>query len=369
MKAFTSPLHSERVASRLGLALAVTFTTCFLTGLYSHFAQHPSFGFQLPARPAGLYRVTQSVHVASGLTSIPLLFAKLWSVYPQLLQWPPVRNVAHAIERIAIFPLVAGSVFMVFTGFANINLWYPWDFNFPVTHYRVAWITMGALVVHIGAKYSVTRAALRRPTQAIPAVAARDRRDFLITAFGTSAIVTAFTVGETLRPLTPLALLAPRRPNVGVQGFPVNVTARDAGVIAAAQSPDYRLEVVGKVARSLSLSLDDLHTLEQHTATLPIQCVEGWSVSRRWTGVRVRDLLAIAGARPNARVRVESIQAGSTYATSDLDHAQAHDHDTLLALAVNGEPLALDHGHPCRLIGPDRPGVMQTKWVRRLVVR
>jgi DMSO/TMAO reductase YedYZ molybdopterin-dependent catalytic subunit len=48
---------------------------------------------------------------------------------------------------------------------------------------------------------------------------------------------------------------------------------------------------------------------------------------------------------------------------------QARDPDTLLATHVNGEPLHLDHGYPLRLIGPDRPGVMQTKWVTRLVVR
>ena len=38
-------------------------------------------------------------------------------------------------------------------------------------------------------------------------------------------------------------------------------------------------------------------------------------------------------------------------------------------LEVNGEPLGIDHGYPLRLIGPNRPGVMQTKWVTRLVVR
>ena len=51
---------------------------------------------------------------------------------------------------------------MLFTGLANINLWYPWRFNFPDTHYRTAWIVMGALIVHIGAKFTTTRRALRR---------------------------------------------------------------------------------------------------------------------------------------------------------------------------------------------------------------
>ena len=47
---------------------------------------------------------------------------------------------------------------MLFTGLANINLWYPWPFNFRVAHYWVAWITIGALVVHIGAKFAVDHA-------------------------------------------------------------------------------------------------------------------------------------------------------------------------------------------------------------------
>ena len=39
-----------------------------------------------------------------------------------------------------------------------------------------------------------------------------------------------------------------------------------------------------------------------------------------------------------------------------------------LPLRVNGEPLHEDHGAPLRLIAPNRPGVMQTKWVTRLEV-
>lgn len=38
---FSSPLHDERVAARLGIALGVAFLTCFATGLASHFAQYP----------------------------------------------------------------------------------------------------------------------------------------------------------------------------------------------------------------------------------------------------------------------------------------------------------------------------------------
>jgi DMSO/TMAO reductase YedYZ molybdopterin-dependent catalytic subunit len=176
------------------------------------------------------------------------------------------------------------------------------------------------------------------------------------------------TVGQTLWPLRTLALLAPRRPDTGPQGFPVNRSAVAAGVVRAAQSPAYRLVVEGDVPRPLELSVDDLRALPQRTATLPIACVEGWSASRTWRGVAVRELLHRAGASTDARVRVHSLQTRLAYASSDLDPDQAHDRDTLLALEVDGQPLHLDHGYPVRLIGPNRPGVMQTKWVTRLVV-
>ncbi len=363
-----SPVHDDRVAARLGLALAATFTICFLTGLYSHFAQHPSLGFVLPSRPVGLYRLTQGLHVVTGIASIPLLLAKLWSVYPKLFQWPPFDGFAHFVERLAIFPLVAGSIFMLFTGLANINLWYPWRFNFPDTHYRTSFIVVGALIVHIGAKFSTSRRALRRtPRARSESDSTNDRRSFLATAFGTSALVAVFTVGQTFRPLARLALLAPRRPDVGPQGFPVNGTAKETGVAHLAASADYRLTVTGNVTRPLTFTLDDVRALPQHSATLPITCVEGWSSSQRWTGVRVRDLLAMAGAAPHTGARVQSLQPYGSYVSSDLDHFQAHDPDTLLALQVNGEPLAPDHGSPLRLIAPNRPGVMQTKWVNTLI--
>jgi DMSO/TMAO reductase YedYZ molybdopterin-dependent catalytic subunit len=374
-RVFTSSLRDERNAALLGLALGISFTVCFATGVLSHLIQDPPTWFQWPSRPAGLYRVTQGIHVATGIASIPLLLAKLWVVYPKLFAWPPFTSIAHLIERLAILPLVAGGVFELFTGLADTHLWYPWPFNFRTAHYWVAWITIGALVVHLGAKWATTRAALltrssstETPT-ADAGTSAFDRRTFLATVFAAAGAVTVFTVGQTVRPLRKLALLAPRRPDTGPQGFPVNRTAATAGVVETAPSPEYRLTVEGKVRRRLSFTVDELRALPQHEATLPISCVEGWSTSQRWRGVRVRDLLTRAGATSDAEVRVHSLQRRRAYRSSDLNRWHAHDPDTLLALEVNGESLDLDHGFPLRLIGPNRPGVMQTKWVTRLVVR
>ncbi len=382
--AFTSSARIERTAAILGIALGVSFFTCFATGLYSHLAQYPPSWLHLSARPAGLYRFTQGVHIATGLASIPLLFAKLWTVFPKLFAWPPFQGVASLLERLSLLPLVGGAVFLLFSGLANINLWYPWPFNFPIAHYWVAWITIGGLVVHIGAKISTTRAALRRggadtigaTTTVEPnsdaSVAApvngMSRRQLLATAFGISGLVTLVTVGQTYAPLRKLALLAPRRPDVGPQGFPVNRTARAAGVTEAARSADYRLEVTGRVPKPITLDLDQIRAMPQHSATLPIACVEGWSTTQDWEGIRLRDLLAHAGVGGSRAVRIESLQQHRSYRSSVVDAEQVSDPDTLLALRVNGEALELDHGAPLRLIGPNRPGVMQTKWVTRVVV-
>ncbi|HEY3673966.1 MAG TPA: molybdopterin-dependent oxidoreductase [Acidimicrobiia bacterium] len=370
---FRSALHEPRTAAWLGIALGVSFTVCFATGLWSHLQQNPPSWFDPIARPAGLYRVTQGLHVATGIASIPLLLAKLWVVYPKLFQRPVVTSAASVLEKVSIVPLVGGGIFMLFTGLANINLWYPWPFNFRTSHYWVAWITIGALVVHIGAKVTITRSARSRSSATADVATADgtgspDRRTFLALVAGAAGALTLVTLGQTVSPLRKIALLAPRRPDTGPQGFPVNRSAIAAGVVQSAQDPAYRLVIEGDVRRSMALSLDDLRALPQHTATLPIACVEGWSASRTWRGVPVRDLLEMAGASDDARVRVHSLQQRLSYASSDLDPDQAYDHDTLLALEVEGEELHLDHGYPLRLIGPNRPGVMQTKWVTRLVV-
>jgi Oxidoreductase molybdopterin binding domain len=362
------PGHSGRTAAVLGIALGVCFTVCFATGLLSHLIQQPPSWLTWPSRPAGLYRVTQSVHVATGIASIPLLLAKLWTVFPHLLQWPPVRDVAHALERISLLPLVGGALFMVITGVANIDLWYPWPFFFPAGHYWVAWIVMGALIVHIGAKATVTRQSLRR-TAPPPDAASPERRRFLALVVGGSAFLTLLTVGQTVAPLRRLALLAPRRPDRGTQGFPVNRTAIEANVSTAAVDPAYRLSVESDGTAPVLLTIDDLRALPQRRATLPIACVEGWSASRTWTGVSLRDIVAHAGHGDAREVEVISLEPQALYSQSVVNHRQLGDADTMLALAVDGETLALDHGFPVRLIGPNRPGVQQTKWVHRLVVR
>jgi len=377
--AFSGRLHDERTAAVLGVALGVGFTVCFATGVLSHLIQNPPSWFLWTSRPAGLYRLTQGTHVALGLALIPVLLAKLWVVYPKFFDWPPFGSFPHFVERVTILPLVGGGLFLTFTGLGNINVWRPWNFGFRPGHYWAAWITIGALVIHVFAKYATTRDALWRSGGHAAAKdldatgdngsAGMSRRGFLATTFGASAAVALFTVGQSFEPLRTVAYLAPRRPDSGPQGLPVNRTAASVG-LTDVDVADYRLTVEGPAATDpFELTYDELRALPQRTVELPIACVEGWSANATWTGVPVSDLLERAGAPNDCEARAISMQDSSRQRSSDLNRLHAHDRDTLLALEVNGETLDADHGFPVRLIGPNRPGVMQTKWVSRLEAR
>jgi DMSO/TMAO reductase YedYZ molybdopterin-dependent catalytic subunit len=355
--------HGPRAAALLGRAAATAFAVCLVTGVVSHLHQHPVSWFDMPSRPVWGYRVTQGLHVATGIAAVPLVLAKLWAVYPRLFTWPPARDVGHAVERVLLLPLVAGALFQLLSGLLNLVQWYPWPFFFPSAHWAGAWIVTGALLVHIGIKAPLARAHAGRRRTAEPA--SPDRRALLVGAAAAAGAVTLATAGQTLRPLRGLSVLAPRDPAVGPQGIPVNRTARSARVLEAATDPAWRLVVAGP--RPLALGRADLAGLPQHEAHLPIACVEGWSAGGLWSGVRLRDVLDLAGIPEDARVRVVSLEHGH-YQSSPVGPRGARDPLTLLATHLGGEPLALDHGYPLRLIGPNRPGVLQTKWLSRIEV-
>jgi DMSO/TMAO reductase YedYZ molybdopterin-dependent catalytic subunit len=379
--AFASPLHSARRAARTGAFLGITFTVCFLTGLISHLVQNPPGWFVWPASPSWLYRVTQGTHVATGLASIPLLLVKLWTVYPKLFEWPPAGSPSRAVSRLSILVLVGACLMQLLTGLINIAEWYPFGFFFTTTHYWTGWLAIGAVAVHVGAKAPEIRRGLARRgspgatvgltgEQATELLAVDEatetngvpRRAFVLAAGLTVGAVTLATVGQTLSPLARVSVLGPRIPGVGPQGLPVRQTATRARVTDV--GADYRLVVEGP--NRLELSLADLQGFTQRTERLPITCVEGWSSTATWSGVRLGDLLQEAGLPRDTEVTVESLQTGGLYRVSTVSAPHARSPRTLLALQLDGEPLAPDHGYPVRLIAPNRPGVMQTKWVTRV---
>jgi DMSO/TMAO reductase YedYZ molybdopterin-dependent catalytic subunit len=362
-------LRDTRSVVTVGRLLGSAFAICLVTGVFSHLHQHPVAWFPLPTRPASLFRWTQGIHVAVGLAAIPLLLTKLWTVYPRLFTWPPARTVVAVLERLSIAVLVSGAIFELTTGLLNILQWYPWKFGFIQAHWWVAWLTIGALLLHIAVKLPLIAAHWRKPAPTADEseqeqLTGVSRRSLITAGIGGAAVVTVVTVGQSARWFAPTALLAPRTPGEGAGGVPINRTAAAADVVDAAQAADWVLTVVG--SPNLSLTLAQLRAMPQTTVSLPIACVEGWSVQASWTGVRLSHVLDAAGTPANTLLRAVSLEqrGGSREALVAADLAR--DPLTLLALQLEGEELSLDHGWPCRLIAPGRPGVAQTKWLSRI---
>ena len=378
--AFTSRLRDEGLTSRIGTWLGVAFGLCFATGLLSHWYYLDDAWFFPPVRPVWGYRLTQGVHVLSGIAAIPLLLVKLWSVYPKLFREIPCGKLRPLLldlaEKTSIAVLVAAAIFQLATGLANSAQWYPFAFSFRATHYAVAWILIGALVVHIAVKLPIIRRAydapLREPGQsddqptrrAVPS--GPSRRTILRTALLASGVAVLATAGNTVPLLRKLSVFAVRT-GEGPQGLPVNRSAQAAGVLHSAAGAAYRLTLVNG-AREVTMTRADLEAMPQRVHDLPIACVEGWSASATWTGVRLSELLEKVGAPADAGLRIRSLQQRGAFGVTQIPASFAHDPLTLLALKLNGEELVLDHGFPARLIAPNRPGVFQTKWVTRIEV-
>jgi DMSO/TMAO reductase YedYZ molybdopterin-dependent catalytic subunit len=177
---------------------------------------------------------------------------------------------------------------------------------------------------------------------------------------GASALLLVANVGETIGgPLRSLAFLAPRR-----EDFPVNRTAARAEITPEMVGAAYQLTLTGGGTEVL-LSRDELLGMPQHTATLPIACVEGWTTTQEWTGVRLSELARAAGldAGDINDAFVRSLQPRGVLSKASLNGDQVRDPDAMLALKVNGADLPLDHGYPARIIVPALPGVHNTKWV------
>jgi DMSO/TMAO reductase YedYZ molybdopterin-dependent catalytic subunit len=130
----------------------------------------------------------------------------------------------------------------------------------------------------------------------------------------------------------------------------------------------WRLDVKGLVDRPLRLSIEDLRSRPAVSQAITLSCISnpvgGDLISAAvWTGLRLKDLLAEAGLRSEARA-VNISATDGFYESVGL--AEAMDDRTLLVYAMNGEPLPVSHGFPLRIFIPGHYGMKQPKWILSL---
>jgi DMSO/TMAO reductase YedYZ molybdopterin-dependent catalytic subunit len=156
----------------------------------------------------------------------------------------------------------------------------------------------------------------------------------------------------------------------------------------------WRLRVEGNaVERPLVLAFEDLLRLPSRSVVCFVECAGNgrrffgefggkvasgtqWRLGAigvaEWTGVPLGAVLELAGVKRDTprdilNVLVEGLD--SVKVNRPLSLAKAFEDDTLLAFAMNGEPIAPDHGFPLRAIVPGWVGINNIKWVGRVEVR
>ena len=134
----------------------------------------------------------------------------------------------------------------------------------------------------------------------------------------------------------------------------------------------YRLQIAGLVERPLEFSLDALRALPTRTQVTRHDCVEGWSVIGKWSGVPLSHLLDLARPKPGARYIVfhcfdDLTGDGSRYYES-VDLVDACHPQTIVAHSLNGAPVPVSNGAPVRVRIERKLGYKQPKYLRLIEV-
>jgi DMSO/TMAO reductase YedYZ molybdopterin-dependent catalytic subunit len=153
----------------------------------------------------------------------------------------------------------------------------------------------------------------------------------------------------------------------------------------------FRLAIGGLVERSQSFTVRDLQNMRSKTQVVTLECAgngralfdrptegEKWGLgavsTAEWTGVPLVEILDRAGVRQDVKdVLFRGADGGALEGRAEsmrfersLRIDDARDSDVLLAYAMNGEPLPVEHGYPLRLIVPRWYAVASVKWLTEI---
>jgi DMSO/TMAO reductase YedYZ molybdopterin-dependent catalytic subunit len=199
----------------------------------------------------------------------------------------------------------------------------------------------------------------------------------LVVAAGGRVLSRTRAAVESARQLLKLPVGRTRVPpgvSVGVQGVsdwetPVDGFYRiDTSLSPPLIEPkDWQMRIRGMVDHKITLTYQDLLQRGLTEAWITLNCVSnpvGGPLigNAHWSGVRIADLLAEAGVQSGADAVLSTSKDGWTCGTPI--EALTDDRDALLAVALDGRPLPIEHGFPVRMVVPGLYGfVSATKWV------
>ncbi|MFK5644955.1 molybdopterin-dependent oxidoreductase [Ornithinimicrobium sp. LYQ121] len=297
-----------------------------------------------------------AVHAYTGLLGLPVLAVKAvagavsWRRRATRPRTPPSGRLDHLMTAalVAVVLALYGS---------GVTMYGNWGVlpggTLKLVHLWAAVAGVPILTYHLWRFLSRARATVGYAIRSAEPVVATGRRHLLLAGglalVGWGAVrVGAGSVAELDRQ--------------GPNDFPVTLTS------GGADQPDpatWRMRIDGEVQRPLVLSLADLRAgaVERHRYSL--DCVLGWSATRTWGGVPLRDLLRTAGASSDL---ISVVVRSTTGYRVALLREQVEDPRTMVAWEVDGVDLTPEHGHPARMMAPGVIGELCLKWVDSVTV-
>lgn len=299
-----------------------------------------------------------------GTADKPFLFACILGSITALLAWAGTRGRASVFIMFGAIATLGGLAIGVRDAWA----WLPLLVGLAVT--LGVWKMLDAAASdhaddhnQTGRRRYLTLAGL---TLAGTAAAAAGSRWLGQTRTAATSEVKQRTITGLTKPNAPQGV---QLPNLGPWQTPAKDFYRiDTAISPPVVSPSaWTLRIHGMVDREITLTFDELIRRPLVEAWVTLNCVSNpvggeFIGNAWWSGYALADLLREAGISPDADALLQKSHDGWTCGTPIsvvMDGRPA-----LLAVAMNGEPLPIEHGFPVRTIVPGLYGfVSATKWV------
>ena len=267
----------------------------------------------------------------------------------------------------------------------------------PVVGTLVGCAVLVLLITRLRAwKDAASTAPATAPASAAPAPRGVGRRSFLLATGGVGLAAVVVGIGARMLNATSASIDAARRElrlpeprttvtipdgaEFEVEGLSPLITPNadfyrvDTALTVPSVDPaTWRLVIDGMVDKRVELSFDDLVAMGVDEYAVTLTCVSnevggGLVGNAVWLGVPIRDVLRMAGPQAGADMVLSRSVDGYT-ASTPLESLTDDGLDAIFAVAMNGEPLPLEHGFPVRMVVPGLYGyVSATKWVTELKV-
>ncbi len=315
---YGNPLYVAHLAAS---ALLITFTIWHLLP-FRH-----SFGVPKPARRQG-FAISHALH----------LFV-LAQIVTGLVLWFHLYSILPKATSVAAHLTVTFVMFIPFVPHA----WRGWG---------IARDRRAARAAALAAAQQQGRGDAARENHANAS-----RRAFLrFTAYGVAGLALAWAWGRTAADQ--------------VMGWRINSVGRTPEITKTS----WRLRVTGHVGKPIELTFADILAMPQHTRTMTHHCVEGWTYTDTFTGVKLSDIIARAdGVKPEGTMMIlkspeistQRFGRGLQY-TTNFPYRNDILGDIYLVHKAGGKDIPAEHGFPVRIITERKWGYKACKWLTEI---